>query len=253
MKTVAVIQARMSSARLPGKVMLPLAGQFEIEHIVQRVQRGSSVDDVIVATSTKAADDIIEWVGEQAGVTVFRGDELNVLDRVFQAAAAAGADEVVRITADCPLLDPGTLDEVVAQRRRSGADYAANVIKRSFPRGLDVEAFSFESFQRVQERASDRPYLEHVTLYYRDHPDEFELRNVASSDVFDDRQLQDRTDLRLTLDEVDDYKLLREVYEALTDDPTPSIGDVVRFIDEHDLSDVNAPVSQKDLHDPSGH
>lgn len=253
MKPVAIIQARMSSSRLPGKVMLPLGGRPQIEHIIQRVNKCTEIDDSVVATSTETTDDVIEWMSERMGVKVFRGDEQNVLDRIYQAASEENADEIVRITGDCPLIDPGTIDSVVEHRRRSGADYASNIIERTFPRGLDVEVFTYESFQRLYRRAGDSAHLEHVTLFYRDHPEEFELANVQSTDVFDDSRLHDRTDLRLTLDEADDYKLLEEIFREVDYDVTPSIRDVVRFVDERELSDVNASVVQKDSHDSSRH
>lgn len=253
MKTVAVIQARMSSSRLPGKVMLPLGRRFELEHVIRRVRRATEVDEVIVATSTETADDIIAWFGEQAGVDVFRGDEQNVLDRVYKAVDGLDADDIVRVTGDCPLIDPKTIDATVIHRRRSDVDYASNIIERTFPRGLDVEVFSFESFRQVHRRATESAHLEHVTLFYRDHPEEFELANVESVNVFDDSQLHYRTDLRLTLDEAADYELLQQIFDGVDYGVTPSIEDAVRFVDERELSNVNAAVVQKDSHDSSRH
>lgn len=249
--TVALIQARMGSTRLPGKVMLPLGDRFEMEHVINRVQQASEIDEVVVATSTKSADDIVEWCAERNGATVLRGDEQNVLDRMYRAAIATNAAEVVRITADCPLIHPRVMDEIVARRRLEGADYAANILERSFPRGLDVEAFSMESFEYVHGRASKPAQLEHVTKYYHDHPDEFELTNVTSEDVFEHPRLQGRTDLRLTLDVLADYLLLWKVFDELDYEDTPTFADVVNHIDKNGLDLINESVVQKGTPDTS--
>ncbi|WP_267161069.1 glycosyltransferase family protein [Halovenus salina] len=235
----------MGSTRLPGKVLLPLGGRFELDHVVDRVQSATNIDTVVVATSTKQADDIIEWHAQQTGVEVFRGDEENVLDRMYRAAESVDADEVVRITADCPLLDPATVDEVIAQRRDTGVEYATNILERTFPRGLDVEVFTFESFNRVHEHAQDPAHLEHVTLYYRDNPDQFEFHSVTAEETFRKGSPQNRPNLRLTLDEAADYKLLRAVFDGLEYDRTPGFADAVDYIDEHGLADINTTVSQK--------
>lgn len=250
--TAGIIQARMGSTRLPGKVMLPLDDRFELEHVVERVTQATEIDTVVVATSAKTADDIIEWCATEAGVTIFRGDEQDVLDRLYRAAELVDADEIVRLTADCPLLDPAVVDETVASRRSSGADYAANILERTFPRGLDVEVFSRQSFERVHDRATSPDEREHVTLYYRDNPEEFSLANVSSSEVYEDRLLRNRTDLRLTLDEAADYRLLRTVFTGLDYEVTPSTKAAIAYIDDHGLNEINAEVSQKQPDESSG-
>jgi spore coat polysaccharide biosynthesis protein SpsF len=235
----------MGSTRLPGKVMLEVGGQYVVKHVLERLNRTNKINNVVLATSKKRADDIIEWVGKQANVTVFRGDEKDVLDRMYRAAKTIEADDVVRITADCPLLAPRVVDAVVTKRREQDADYASNILDRTFPRGLDAEAFTFDSYSRVHEQATRPSHLEHVTPYYLENPDEFDLVNVTSDQVFRDEQLQDRTDLRLTLDELDDYRLLRTVFDGLEYPSTPPFPDVVRYIDEHGLSSINDSVDQK--------
>lgn len=247
--SAAIIQARMGSTRLPGKVMLPLGGRYEVEHVIDRVRSATEIDEVVVATSTKPADDIVEWCADRAGTTVFRGDEQNVLDRMYRAAMAVGADEVVRITADCPLVHPDVVDAILRRRRDTGADYGSNILERTFPRGLDAEAFTMESFERVHGSASEPAQLEHATKYYHDRSDGFDLINVSSREVFEEPELQGRTDLRLTLDELPDYLLLREVFDGLEYDGSPSFSDAVRYIDENGLSEINASVVQKGAHD----
>jgi spore coat polysaccharide biosynthesis protein SpsF len=244
-KTVAIIQARMGSTRLPGKMMLPLERSHVLTHDIQRVQEADTIDEVVVATSTKTADDIIARYANRAGATVFRGSEDDVLDRMFSAATGANAETVVRITGDCPLIDWDVIDAVVDRLATENVDYCSNTVERTFPRGLDVEAFSYESFKHIHENAKEPHHREHVTPYYRENDDQFNLASVTSEEIFDEAWMQDRTDLRLTLDEADDYELLREVYNRVEYEDTLPIRDAVSVIDDRDLHKLNADVTQK--------
>lgn len=242
---VGIIQARMGSTRLPGKIMLPLGDKHVLIHDIRRLDTVELVDETIVATSNKTADDIVTRYSHRGGADVFRGSESDVLERTFEAAKQANADVVVRITSDCPLISPETVDAVVDQLIKTDADYSANIHERTFPRGLDVEAFTFESFDQVHSEATHSRHREHVTTYYREHPDQFDIINVTSEQVFDEPWMQDRIDLRLTLDEADDYEVLREIYENVPFDDILDIRDAVRYTDKHDLMSLNADVSQK--------
>jgi len=245
MKVVAVIQARMSSTRLPGKVMLPLGNKHVLERDIERVSRSRTVDEVVVATSESKSDDIIARYADRNGAGVHRGSEEDVLDRMYEAAVDASADIVIRITGDCPLISPKCIDAVVSRLRQSDADYATNTLKQTLPRGLDVEAFTLDRFYEVEQAATDPAEREHVTLYFRQNPDRFDLVNVRSEEIFDSETLLGRSDLRLTLDEADDYELLRHIYEEI--DPTNhlAIEDAVAFIDKRGLADINRNVDQK--------
>ncbi|WP_253738136.1 cytidylyltransferase domain-containing protein [Halohasta salina] len=245
MHTTGIIQARMSSTRLPGKMMLPLDGRHVIEHVIARVAAAETVDDVVVATSTRKPDDIIATYAERSGATVFRGEEADVLGRIHAAAAREASDIIVRITGDCPLVSPACIDAVVDRLRADELDYATNIIERTFPRGLDVEAFTFDSFDVVETKTADSHHREHVTPYYRENPDQFSIGNVTADDVFQEQRLQNRTDLRLTLDEAPDYELLRTIYENSSYESFLSVVDAVEYIDEHGLSSMNRSVSQK--------
>lgn len=246
-RTVAVIQARMGSSRLPGKVLLPLAGEHVLTHDVRRVRSAETIDKVVVATSTKTADDIIEQLGTEHEVATYRGSEVNVQKRMFEAATVHDADTVIRVTADCPLISPDTIDTVVSRLHDTSADYVSNTIDRTFPRGLDVEAFSYESFNQVVSEATTRAEREHVTQYYHNHPDRFELQNVSSDAVFDDEQYRDRSDLRLTLDEAADYRLLKRLYRELSFAETLPIRDAIDRIDANGLAALNESVEQKSV------
>lgn len=244
-EVISVVQARMGSSRLPGKVMLPLSGEHVITHDVRRVKSAECVTETIVATSRQTADDIIARYALRAGADVFRGGESDVLGRMYDAARSTDADVIVRITGDCPLIDPEIIDAVVQEVTDSNVQYATNIFERTFPRGLDVEAFTFESFERVHEEATEPHHREHVTPYYREQKNMFSVKNVTSEEVFDEPQFQNRGDLRLTLDEADDYEVLRTIYENISFDDILPIREAIRYVDKNDLMDLNADVEQK--------
>lgn len=235
----------MGSTRLPGKVMLPLAGEHVLTHDIRRVTAAEDVDEVIVATSEKTADDIVAQYAERAGASVFRGSESNVLGRMFGAASDANAEIVVRITGDCPLVDPDTIDTVIDHINSGNFDYASNTFDRTFPRGLDVEAFTFESFQQVHKEVTDPHYREHVTPYFHEQTNAFNTASVTSDTVFKESPFQDRGDLRLTLDEADDYEVLRAIYKNVSFDDILPIRDAIRYTDENNLMSMNENIRQK--------
>lgn len=252
MRTVAVIQARMGSSRLPGKVMLPLAGDHVLEHVVRRIESATTVDEVVVATSTEKRDDIVQRYASRAGASVFRGSEDDVLARMFEAATEADADVVVRATADCPLASPDVIDAVVRRRAETGADYASTVMERTFPRGIGGEVFTYDSFEIVHRRSTEPYQREHVTPYFDEHPDTFDLQNVTSAAVFDEERYQDRTDLRLTLDEADDYELLRELFNNPGTEGAFDLRGIIDYIDRNDLQTRNQHVEQVTREDVTG-
>lgn len=240
MKTVAIVQARMGSSRLPGKVLMGLAGQTVLERVVRRVQRFKYVDDVIVATSVSPADDEIVATCGQIKLPVFRGSEFDVLDRFMKAARTYHADICVRITADCPLIDPEVSDEIIRRFGQANRpiDYASNKIPQSFPRGLDTEVFTLAALERAWQNAS-RPYERaHVTVYIYEHPDQFKLLSITS-DV-------DRADWRWTVDTNEDLEFVREVYLRLGADGDFTWRDVVSLLErEPNLCNINRRVIQK--------
>jgi spore coat polysaccharide biosynthesis protein SpsF len=245
MTTVGVVQARMGSSRLPGKMMYPLACRPVVEHVVRRAQRAETLDALVVAISEHPSDDVLETTLRDLGVTVARGDEQDVLARIYDAATAADADEIVRICGDTPLLSAAVVDAVVERLWATDADYVYTMEPRTFPRGLDVEAFTTRSFDRIAGRA-DRPHQrEHVTVYYREHAGAFDLATVTSSDVFDADVLVDRSDLRLTLDEAADYELVRRVYDELDFNHIVPLQDAIEYIDRHELVSINEHVEQR--------
>jgi spore coat polysaccharide biosynthesis protein SpsF len=246
MHVVATIQARTGSTRLPGKVMYPLDGTPVLAHVVERVTAAETVDQTVVATSTESPDDVVEACASRAGAAVVRGNETDVLGRFERVVEKYDPDVLVRVTADCPLLSPAVLDGVVERLQQSGADYSSNILERTFPRGLDVEAFTAESFATVAEEATEPHHREHVTPYYHEQAERFGRVPVTAEEVFAEEWLQNRTDLRLTLDEPADYELLRRVYAEVAHDGLLDVRDAIRHVDEHGLDELNAHVEQKE-------
>jgi spore coat polysaccharide biosynthesis protein SpsF len=157
MNIVAVIQARMGSTRLPGKVLRDIGGKTMLARVVRRMQCAASLSQVVVATTTSPADKAIVAECERLGIPAFRGDEQDVLDRYYQAAQAHRADVVVRVTSDCPLIDPGVVDEVVRAFLDAEPDYASNTLERTYPRGLDTEVMTMAALARAWREAQE-PY-----------------------------------------------------------------------------------------------
>lgn len=246
MKTAAIIQARMGSTRLPGKVAMKLMGQSVLGHIIRRVRTCRDLDEIIVATTKRPEDDAVVREATRAGATVSRGSEHDVLERYYRAAHHYQVDTVVRITGDCPLHDPELLSGMLTRFQELvadgiDADYLSNTLKRTFPVGLDTEIFTFEALARAQFAATQAYEREHVTPYIYQHPDSFALHDYTND-----------TDLsrhRWTLDTPEDLQFVEAVYGHLYQSGAVfSTAAVLRLLAEApDLSTVNAHVRQKAL------
>lgn len=223
---------------------MPLDGIPTITHMIRRVREASSLDTVVVATSNRTQDDILTLYARRAGASVYRGDEDDVLGRMFEAASRHDPDIVIRLTGDCPLLSPECIDTVVSTLTRADADYASTVLERTFPRGFGAEAFTFSSFKHVEAHAEEPYEREHVTPYYREGTGDFDTVGVTSDAVFDAAKYRNRTDLRLTLDEAADYELLNTVYEGVQFDYVLPSRAAIDYIDNHGIGDMNANVEQ---------
>lgn len=224
-KTVALIQARMSSSRFPGKVLEPLGGAPLIVYMARRVARAQRVDEVMVVTSTDASDDPLVQALDQAAVPVFRGQLADVLRRYADAAQACGADVIARLTGDCPLIDPDIIDAVIATLQCTGADYASNAAPPTFPDGLDVECFTREALVHTDQRATRDPEREHVTLWMRDPSSGLVCANH--------RAIGDLSHLRLTVDYPDDLNAVRRIVGALPAQDHFDLYDILRVLAAH--------------------
>lgn len=210
-RTVAIIQARTGSSRLPGKVLMPLLGTPILTHVVERTRRARLIDEVVVATTELAADDALARLAEEAGWALTRGSETDLLDRYLQAARAHAADVVVRITSDCPLIDPELVDDVIRARSTTSSDYASNVLEpRTYPRGLDVEAITLAALERANAADTDPARREHATTYIYGHPESFSLTRVAAP--------EDYSGHRWCVDTREDLDLVTRIYDSLGND-----------------------------------
>ena len=221
---VAIIQARMGSSRLPGKTMAEVENHPMLWHVIQRVKRATLVDRVVVAIPTSMADDAIETMCREIGVACYRGSEHDVLDRFYHAARAEKAAQVVRITADCPLIDPEVIDRVVRRFQRGDLDYASNAMVRSYPDGLDTEIFSFSALERAWHEANKTSEREHVTPYLRSG--KFRTANVENGSA----SLYQR--YRWTVDEAEDLEFIRAVYKAFREKERFGMKDVLELIEK---------------------
>lgn len=203
-----VLQGRMSSTRLPGKALLPLAGQPMILRQIERIARARRIDRLVVATSVEPTDDPLVQAVEAAGVALHRGPLDDVLARFMGALEAFPAEHVVRLTADCPLADPGLIDATIALHLETGADYASNTPERfAWPKGLDVEVMTAAALRRAAAEAATPEAREHVTWNIWRNPDRYRLAWLPCP--------EDDGDVRWTVDRPDDYAFVGAVYDAL--------------------------------------
>jgi spore coat polysaccharide biosynthesis protein SpsF len=235
MTIVAIVQARMGSTRLPGKVLADISGKPMLDRVLDRAASILNVDEVVVATSCLASDDPISNHCATRGTRVIRGSETDVLERFVDAARATNADVIVRITADCPLLDP-VVGAIVVNDMTAEIDYASNTLVRTFPRGLDIEATTRTALERAHREATDPPSREHVTYYIYNHPEVFRLARVIDA--------EDHSDLRWTVDTEEDLALVRTIYGELGDAAT--YRDVLALCKARpELTTMNAHIQQK--------
>ncbi len=239
MRVNAVVQARAGSTRLPGKVLRPLAGRPVLEWVVRAARSSPGVDEVVVATSVRDVDDPVAELATSLGVPVVRGSEDDVLERFVHAVEAHPCDAVVRLTADCPLLDPALVGVVVAAwRARPRADYVATTLVRTLPRGLDVELARTDALLDVSRTAAGHDRV-HVTSGLYADPERFDLTGVVVA--------PDASDLRVTLDTPQDAEALDALVRLLGDAPPPW-REVVRALRAHpEVVAINAEVRQKTL------
>jgi spore coat polysaccharide biosynthesis protein SpsF len=229
MRIPVIIQARMGSSRLPGKVLMRVIDQPVIRWVYERASRIPGTDGVVVATTTGPRDDALVRYCEQQGIRVFRGSEADVLDRMVSCGRQLGAEAVVRITADCPLLDPAESGRVVeAFTAHQELQYASNIDPRTLPDGLDTEVIAMKALEAASREATDPADREHVTPFVRRHPDLFPASSVVSP--------MNLNHLRLTLDDIDDYTFLSAIAERLRARAEPgSLDEVLAVLEDPEL------------------
>jgi spore coat polysaccharide biosynthesis protein SpsF len=225
-RVVGIVQARM------GKVMAQILGRPMLSWVVERLRSATLLDAVVVATTQQPEDDTIVSLCRDQEVPCFPGSEQDVLDRYYRAALCHNADVVVRVTSDCPLIDPGVVDKVVQAFLMKPVDYASNTVIRTYPRGLDVEVVAFDALERAHRNAVLSYQREHVTSYIYENPSQFKILSVTGEAV----------------DTAEDLALIRAIYEQLGSRSTFS--EILNLVDRHpELAEINSTITQKALHE----
>lgn len=220
---VAILQARFSSTRLPGKVLLDVYGKPMIIRQIDRILESKNIDKLILATSLNSDDDeLCETVSKYRDLEIYRGDLDNVLDRFYQSVRHIKPQGVVRLTGDCPLADAEIIDQVIELHIKCSNDYTSNTLPPSYPDGFDVEIFSFKALSDAWKYATLPSELEHVTSYMRKNPEKYKIGNLQSN--------KDYSNMRLTVDEIEDYDLILQVYKNFTPNILFSFEEIIAFL-----------------------
>ncbi|MCB9558319.1 MAG: glycosyltransferase family protein [Deltaproteobacteria bacterium] len=239
MKTVVVVQARTGSSRLPGKVLMPLSGEPLLLRMVERVGAAHTPSQVVVATTTDASDDPVAELCRSHQIACFRGHPTDLLDRHYRAAQAFGADVVVKIPSDCPLIDPAVIDRVIGHYLANAAavDFVSNLHPATYPDGNDVEVMPLAVLETAHREATRALEREHTTPFIWEQPTRFRLANVEWELGLDYSMSH-----RFTIDYAEDYEMIRAVYEALyRSDAAPfSLGDILALLEERpEIAEIN--------------
>lgn len=244
MRIIAIVQARMRSSRLPGKVLIKINGKAVVDHVVERLKMSKRLTDVVVAIADTKEDKELENHLKKMGYNYFVGSEDDVLDRFYQAAKKFKAELVVRITSDCPLIDPKLVDLNIEKYLDGGYDYVSNDPPAgeglSFPRGTDVEVLSFKTLEKVHKVAVEKDDREHVTLYVRWHPEIFNRFYLKANGKLR------RPDIRISLDTPQDLELINKLFEKLKFKKEFYLEDIIKIFEEDpSLLDINKDIKQK--------
>ncbi len=238
-----IVQARMNSQRLPDKVLKKVLGRPLLGYEIERLRRVTLANKLIVATSLNAADDAIDQFCREEVISCFRGDEDDVLSRFYEAAKVNSARVVVRICADCPLIDPAVVDKTVRFyfKEQKRFDYVSNVLTRTYPRGMDCEVFSFKALEEAHLQATHPSEREHVTSFIYNRPDRYRLGNVQNG--------IDQSAYRWTVDTQEDFELIQKILSALYPlKPAFGMSDVLELYVEHpEWKRINERVQQRSI------
>ena len=241
MKIVATIEARMTSSRLPGKVLLRALGQPMLHHLFNRLRAVPSIDEIVLATTVNATDDVLVEFAAGEGIAAYRGSEQDVMMRVVGAAESVGADVIVEITGDCPIIDPDIVEQTIQMYLHHDAAYVSNAHVRSYPDGMDTQVFRLETLRRSAAMTDHPLDREHVSLHIRNHPELFpKVHLVAPPSLW-------WPELGLTLDEEADYQLLKKIIETLGP-VTPLFGcrEVIELLKKNpEWIEINRAVARK--------
>ena len=240
----AIIQARMGSSRLPGKILKKISGKTMLEHIIERVKKSKYINKIIIATSEEKEDNCVEELLKNINVQIFRGHKYDVLSRYYNSAKIFNVEYIVRICADCPLIDPKTIDLVIKKHLNNNFEYTTNSTK-TFPLGLDLEVLHFNILSKIYELAQEKMYREQVTFFIEQNPNLFTIQEIKACKNLN------YPDFRLTVDTEEDLKLIKTIYSKLYDNINiVNINDVIKLMLENSaLKKINANIAQKSKKD----
>ncbi len=237
MKTMVIIQARMGSSRLPGKILMPLGSTDNLTYVIERCKKIDGVSKVLVATSSLSQDDAVEKWCENHQISCYRGSEDDVLNRFIQAAKLYEPDYVIRVTADCPFVDYEMASDMVALMKKEQVDIID--LEGQLPRGLAVEVISYQALQYINEKGHENRHREHVTYYAYEFKEQFTRVSYVAD------EMRNEPSLRITLDTDADYELLSKIANHF-DDIFVSSTDVIQYLIEHpEVAKINAHIEQK--------
>ncbi|WP_042142583.1 cytidylyltransferase domain-containing protein [Paucisalibacillus sp. EB02] len=245
MNITGIIQARMTSTRLPGKVMKKVNGITLLEYQLERVMQSKLLNQIIVATTNNGSEKPLVDICSKLGIPIYKGSEENVLERYYQAAKHHQADIVVRMTSDCPLIDPKIIDNVIKFYLDNNYDYVSNTLVRTFPRGMDTEVFSIKNLEEAYLQASEYYEKEHVTPYLYINPNIYSIGQFVSK--------TDNSKYRLTVDTKEDFKLISILIKDLYSlNPLFTLDDIIKkMINQPELIEINKHIEQKKLRNDS--
>jgi spore coat polysaccharide biosynthesis protein SpsF len=237
---VAIIEARMTSSRLPGKVLMKILERPILHYMIDRLKAVTLIDRIVLATTINSTDDILVEFAKDEGIDFFRGSEEDVMLRVIEAADFANADIIVEVTGDCPIIDPEIIEQTISMYNNNNVDYVSNGHVRSYPDGMDTQVYSLETLKRSISMTNDLLDHEHVTLHIRNNPKLFTRINlIAPPEVY-------WPELGLTLDERSDYDLLKIIIKHFIKTPLFSCLDVVKYLRKNQhLVEINNNVKRK--------
>lgn len=245
MKVVCLVQARVGSTRLPGKILKEICGKTILHHEIDRLKKCKEIDEIVIATTDKEDDDKIVNEAKKLSVKYFRGSENDVLSRFYYSAKENNADIIVRVTSDCPCIDFEILDKMLIyfkdKYKEKQVDYLSNTIKRTYPRGYDIEIFTFSALEKSYINAEKEYEREHVTPYIYDKTNNFLKLSFENK--------EDYSEYRVTLDTIEDFIVIKNIFENLYyKNPYFKLNDVVQYLNNNlHIVDINKHIEQKKL------
>lgn len=245
MKVVCLVQARVGSTRLPGKILKEICGKTILHHEIDRLKKCKEIDEIVIATTDKEDDDKIVNEAKKLSVKYFRGSENDVLSRFYYSAKENNADIIVRVTSDCPCIDFEILDKMLIyfkdKYKEKQIDYLSNTINRTYPRGYDIEIFTFSALEKSYINAEKEYEREHVTPYIYDKTNNFLKLSFENKD--------DYSNYRVTLDTIEDFIVIKNIFENLYyKNPYFKLNDVVQYLNNNlHIVDINKHIEQKKL------